>query len=118
MGILLLPTFIALFSRAIIQLSEERGSIPSLIKKAMTFEYIKRGLKHIHLPRISYLTSKGGVEMLTLYGIYWSNHCLLYLSMPSCSQIGSMILQSTFFTLTNVLKSCELVSIREIIESN
>jgi hypothetical protein len=41
-GILLLPTFIALFSRAIIHLSEERGSIPSLIRKGLTFEYIKR----------------------------------------------------------------------------
>ena len=32
-GILLLPTFIAIFSRAIIHLSEERGSIPSLVKR-------------------------------------------------------------------------------------
>ncbi|WP_338473185.1 lipid II flippase Amj family protein [Niallia sp. XMNu-256] len=55
MGILLLPTFIALFSRAIIHLSEERGSIPSLIKKGFTAEYIRRGFKHIHLPRLSYL---------------------------------------------------------------
>lgn len=55
MGILLLPTFIAIFSRAIIHLSEERGSIPSLIKKGFTIEYIKRGFKHIHLPRLSYL---------------------------------------------------------------
>ncbi|AYA75943.1 DUF2837 domain-containing protein [Bacillus sp. Y1] len=54
-GILLLPTFIAIFSRAIIHLSEERGCIPSLIKKGLTFEFIKRGLKHIHLPRPSYL---------------------------------------------------------------
>lgn len=54
-GILLLPTFIALFSRAIVHLSEERGSIPSLIKKGLTFEYMKRGFKHIHLPRPSYL---------------------------------------------------------------
>ena len=51
----LLPTFIALFSRAIVHLSEERGSIPSLIKKGLTFEYIKRGVKHIHLPKWSYL---------------------------------------------------------------
>ena len=54
-GILLLPTFIAIFSRAIIHLSEERGSIPSLIKKGLTFEYIKRGIKHIHFPKLSYL---------------------------------------------------------------
>mgnify|MGYP001211807809 CR=1 FL=1 len=55
MGILLLPTFIAIFSRAIIHLSEERGSIPSLIKKGFSIEYIKRGFKHIHLPKLSYV---------------------------------------------------------------
>lgn len=54
-GILLLPTFIAIFSRAIIHLAEERGSIPSLIKKGFTFAYIKRGLKHIHFPKLSYV---------------------------------------------------------------
>lgn len=54
-GILLLPTFIAIFSRAIIHLAEARGSIPSLIKKGLTLEYIKRGVKHIHLPKWSYL---------------------------------------------------------------
>ena len=55
LGMFLLPTFIALFSRAIIHLSEERGSIPSLIKKGLTFEYMKRGVKHIHFPKWSYL---------------------------------------------------------------
>ena len=54
-GIALLPTFIAIFSRAIIILAEERGSIPSLIKKAFTLGIIKRGVKHIHLPKWSYL---------------------------------------------------------------
>ncbi|MGP7816399.1 lipid II flippase Amj family protein [Niallia sp. 01092] len=55
LGILLLPTFIALFSRAIIHLSEGEGSVPSLLKKGFTLEFIKRGLKHIHLPRLSYI---------------------------------------------------------------
>ena len=55
MGILLLPTFISLFSRAIIHLSDERGSIPALIKKGFTIEFIKRGVKHIHLPNLTYL---------------------------------------------------------------
>ena len=55
MGILLLPTFISLFSRAIIHLSDERGSIPALIKKGFTIEFIKRGVKHIHLPSLTYL---------------------------------------------------------------
>ncbi len=55
LGILLLPTFIAIFSRAIIHLTHEKGSIPSLIKKGFTLEYIRRGNKHIHLPKLSYL---------------------------------------------------------------
>jgi hypothetical protein len=54
-GIILLPSFIAIFSRAIIHLSELRGSLPSLIKKGLSLEYTRRGLKHIHLPRFSYL---------------------------------------------------------------
>ncbi|WP_026906855.1 lipid II flippase Amj family protein [Paucisalibacillus globulus] len=54
-GILLLPTFIAIFSRAILYLAEERGSIPSLLKKGFTIHYIKRAKKHIHLPRYRYL---------------------------------------------------------------
>jgi hypothetical protein len=55
LGIFLLPTFIAIFSRAIIHLSEERGSIPSLAKKGLTLEYMRRGLKHFSLPKLSYL---------------------------------------------------------------
>ncbi|PLR95121.1 lipid II flippase Amj family protein [Bacillus sp. T33-2] len=54
-GIILLPTFVAIFSRAIVHLSEQGGSIPVLVKKGITFEYIRRGLKHIHLPNITYL---------------------------------------------------------------
>ncbi|MFA9557493.1 lipid II flippase Amj family protein [Evansella sp. AB-rgal1] len=54
-GILLLPTFIALFSRAIIHLSETNGSIPLLVRKGLSVEYIKRSLKHIHVPRMNYL---------------------------------------------------------------
>ncbi|WP_304608846.1 lipid II flippase Amj family protein [Planomicrobium sp. CPCC 101110] len=55
LGILLLPTFISLFSRAIIHLSMERGSLPRLAKKGMTMEYIKRGFTHIRIPKLSYL---------------------------------------------------------------
>lgn len=54
-GILLLPTFIALFSRAIIHLSEEKGSVPSLFKKLFSLQYIRRGLTHFSLPKFSYL---------------------------------------------------------------
>lgn len=54
-GILLLPTFVAIFSRAIIHLAAERGSIPALLKKGLTYEYIRRGMKHFHMPSFSYL---------------------------------------------------------------
>ncbi|MET3695808.1 uncharacterized protein DUF2837 [Bacillus oleivorans] len=55
LGILLLPTFVALFSRAIIHLSEAKGSIPAVIKLGLNLDFIVRGLNHIHLPRLSYL---------------------------------------------------------------
>lgn len=54
-GILLLPTFIALFSRAIIHLAEVRGNIPALMKKGLMFEYIKRGMKHIRKPSFAFV---------------------------------------------------------------
>ncbi|MCE4044172.1 MAG: lipid II flippase Amj family protein [Lysinibacillus fusiformis] len=58
-GILLIPTFVAIFSRAIVHLAEERGSIPALMKKGFTYEYVRRGLKHIHKPRFTYLKDIG-----------------------------------------------------------
>lgn len=54
-GMLLLPTFIALFSRAIVHLSNTNGSIPLLLKRGLTLEYVKRGRRHLHGPSISYL---------------------------------------------------------------
>jgi uncharacterized membrane protein len=53
-GMLLLPTFVALFSRAIIHLSEEKGSVPSLVKRILSIRYIKRGITHFSLPKFSY----------------------------------------------------------------
>jgi Alternate to MurJ len=55
LGIILLPTFIALFSRAIIHLSEEKGSVPSLMKRIFSLHYIKRSVTHFSLPKYSYL---------------------------------------------------------------
>lgn len=52
-GIILLPTFIALFSRAIVHLSSQGGSMPLFIKQISRIEYIKRGMKHIRFPKIS-----------------------------------------------------------------
>src|SRR5699024_1442028 len=54
-GILLLPSFIALLSRAIVHLSEEKGSVPSLFKRIFSLQYIKRGVTHFSLPKFSYL---------------------------------------------------------------
>ncbi|MCH7321318.1 lipid II flippase Amj family protein [Solibacillus sp. MA9] len=58
-GMLLLPTFVAIFSRAIIHLVAERGSIPALFKKGISFEYLRRAVGHIRKPRFSYLRGIG-----------------------------------------------------------
>ncbi|MEF2292271.1 lipid II flippase family protein [Virgibacillus dokdonensis] len=50
-GIIVFPTFIALFSRAIIHLANEKGSIPALIKKGFSMEFFMRGWKHFRLPK-------------------------------------------------------------------
>lgn len=55
-GIILLPTFVALFSRSIIHLSKQGGSIPSLFKTIFSLEYIKRGLNQMHFPSKNDLT--------------------------------------------------------------
>lgn len=52
-GIILFPTFIALFSRAIVHLTQVDGSIPSLFKRGFSEGYFKRAFKHIHIPRLS-----------------------------------------------------------------
>ena len=54
-GIILLPTFVALFSRSIIHLSKQKGSIPSLFKTFFSLDYIKRGLNQMHFPNRTYL---------------------------------------------------------------
>lgn len=54
-GILLLPTFIALFSRSIIQLSNERGSVVGLVKTWLNPECVRRGVRYMRLPRMSYV---------------------------------------------------------------
>lgn len=54
-GIILFPTFIAIFSRAIIQLSNERGSIISLTKKWFNLKGFKRVILCFRMPKLSYL---------------------------------------------------------------
>ncbi|NRD77703.1 DUF2837 family protein [Bacillus sp. BRMEA1] len=53
LGILLFPTFIRIFSRAIVQLSNERGSIISLFGKWVNPEGLKKAGKCLTMPRIS-----------------------------------------------------------------
>lgn len=54
-GILLLPTFIAIFSRAIIRLADAEGSVPSLLKVGLSWKSAKTAIKHFKFPRLSYL---------------------------------------------------------------
>ncbi|URM34676.1 lipid II flippase Amj family protein [Cytobacillus firmus] len=54
-GILLLPTFIAIFSRAIIRLADAGGSVPSLLKVGFSWKSAKTVISHFKFPRISYL---------------------------------------------------------------
>jgi hypothetical protein len=63
LGILLFPTFIRIFSRAIVQLSNERGSIISLFGKWFNFKGFKKVGKCVRLPRISDLN---GITLKTI----------------------------------------------------
>ncbi|MBS4174429.1 lipid II flippase Amj family protein [Bacillus sp. FJAT-49736] len=54
-GMLLFPTFIAVFSRAITQLSLEKGSIFAVLKKWSNKQGLKKVIACIRLPRLSYL---------------------------------------------------------------
>ncbi|MBN3554266.1 lipid II flippase Amj family protein [Fictibacillus nanhaiensis] len=62
-GILLFPTFITIFSRAIVQLSNERGSIIKLLVKNLNLCGFKKLIKCIRIPKISYLN---GITMSTI----------------------------------------------------
>jgi len=63
LGILLFPTFIAIFSRAIIQLSNERGSIFALCRKNCTLNGIKKVIGCFRFPALSYLK---GITLQTI----------------------------------------------------
>ncbi|WP_139693138.1 lipid II flippase Amj family protein [Sporolactobacillus terrae] len=52
LGIALFPTFIGVFSRAIIQLSRERGSMAALIIKWVNWKGIKTAFHYIRLPHL------------------------------------------------------------------
>lgn len=55
LGILLFPTFITIFSRAIVQLANERGSMIALISKLFKRNSMKKLFKCLKLPSLSYL---------------------------------------------------------------
>lgn len=63
LGILLFPTFINIFSRAIIQLSNERGSIFATFLKQLNLNGLKKVLTCFRLPRFSYLQ---GITLKTI----------------------------------------------------
>lgn len=54
-GILLFPTFIQIFSRAIIQLSNQRGSIMALFVNQFNRNGIRKAFMCFRLPRFTYL---------------------------------------------------------------
>lgn len=55
LGILFFPTFINIFSRAIVQLSNERGSVLALFFKNVNRAGIKKGFRCFRIPRLTYL---------------------------------------------------------------
>lgn len=55
-GILLFPTFIALFSRALYHLSSENGSMIKLLLKLIKFNSLLRASKHLSIPKLSNLS--------------------------------------------------------------
>ena len=54
-GIILFPTFIQIFSKAIIQLSHERGSVVTLFLKFFNLDGIKKIVSCFRLPKFTYL---------------------------------------------------------------
>lgn len=54
-GMMLFPTFIALFSRTLFHLSAEKGSIIKLMIRLLDVRMILRASKHMKFPKISYL---------------------------------------------------------------
>ncbi|KAB2328965.1 DUF2837 family protein [Cytobacillus depressus] len=62
-GILLFPTFINIFSRAIIQLSNHRGSIIALFVNHFNLKSIKKFFNLFRLPRLSFLK---GITLKTI----------------------------------------------------
>lgn len=63
LGIFLFPTFINIFSRAIIQLSKENGSIPALLFKWSNGKGFKKAIDCFRMPRLSYLN---GITLKTI----------------------------------------------------
>ncbi|MEH7107275.1 lipid II flippase Amj family protein [Bacillus sp. JJ1764] len=63
LGILLFPTFINIFSRAIVQLSNQRGSVIGLFTKYINAKGFKKVIMCFRMPRLSYLK---GITLKTI----------------------------------------------------
>jgi len=62
-GILLFPSFINIFSRAIIQLSNQRGSVIALFMNEFNLKGVKKVIRCFRLPRLNYLK---GITLKTI----------------------------------------------------
>jgi hypothetical protein len=62
-GILLFPSFINIFSRAIIQLSNQRGSVIALFMNEFNLKGVKKIIRCFRLPRLNYLK---GITLKTI----------------------------------------------------
>lgn len=62
-GILLFPTFVNIFARAIVQLSNEKGSVISTFTKNLNIKSMKKIVKCFRLPKLSYLQ---GITLKTI----------------------------------------------------
>nr|WP_236838780.1 lipid II flippase Amj family protein [Caldalkalibacillus salinus] len=55
LGAILLPTFVALFSRAVLHLHQEKGSIPALLRSSLHIRIWKRVGRHIKWPTLAFV---------------------------------------------------------------
>lgn len=63
LGIILFPTFINIFSRSIVKLSEQRGSVIALFAQHFNRKGIRQILKCFRLPRLTFLK---GITLKTI----------------------------------------------------
>lgn len=72
LGIILLPSFVALFSRAIIHLAGGGGSVFQVFRKGFSKQGFKNALSYLRLPSISYVK---GFHMRLIRSVCLSSTC-------------------------------------------